>query len=261
MFASGSPVTVSNVKSLLNRFFSLFGVNPLSVIGLIQFPRFLREKRQFRRLGGSIRVTYPILSDYKDWAGTMKGHYFHQDLYVAQKIFSSKPSKHVDVGSSIAGFVSHVAAFMPIEIWDIRPTPSVSKNISFNQQDVMAGLTVSSPSVSCLHTLEHFGLGRYGDPINPRGHLTGFKHLVDAVQPGGLLYISFPIGAEDRVEFNAHRVFHPESILGWPGAELIELEEFAFVDDAGDLVTDASLSDAVNQKLRFGCGIYTFRKK
>jgi hypothetical protein len=28
-------------------------------------------------------------------------------------------------------------------------------------------------SLSCLHALEHFGLGRYGDPIDPRGHEKG----------------------------------------------------------------------------------------
>lgn len=190
----------------------------------------------------------------------MKGHYFHQDLLVAQKIFANRPNKHVDVGSSISGFVSHVASFMPVEILDIRPTPSSSKNISFTQQDVMAGLTVLTPSLSCLHTLEHFGLGRYGDPIDPQGHLRGFENLVNAVDSGGIFYVSFPIGAKERVEFNAHRVFHPESIFTWPGAELLELVDFSFVDDAGDLHTEKNVSDAVSSNLTFGCGIYTFSK-
>ena len=122
----------------------------------------------------------------------MKGHYFHQDLLVAQKIFANRPNKHVDVGSSISGFVSHVASFMPVEILDIRPTPSTSKNISFTQQDVMAGLTVRTASLSCLHTLEHFGLGRYGDPIDPQGHLRGFENLVNAVDSGGHILCEFP---------------------------------------------------------------------
>ena len=124
----------------------------------------------------------------------------------------------------------------------------------------MAGLTVRTTSLSCLHTLEHFGLGRYGDPIDPEGHLRGFQNLVNAVEPGGTFYISFPIGGGERVEFNAHRVFHPESIFSWPGAELLELEEFSFVDDAGDLHAERNVSDAVSLNLTFGCGIYTFRK-
>jgi len=225
------------------------------------FPRYFSERRKFRKLGGSIALTYPILSDYKAWAGTMKGHYFHQDLYVAQAIFQAKPVRHVDVGSSIAGFVSHVASFMPIEILDIRPVPSTSRNISFTQQDVMQGLTIKTRSLSCLHTIEHFGLGRYGDSINPEGHLRGFKNLVDAVEAGGILYISFPIGNKERVEFNAHRVFHPESIFQWPGSDSLELIDFAFVDDAGDLYSAAAVGDALEANLTYGCGIYTFIKK
>ena len=248
------------MKRFLERLLSLFGVNPLSILSLPLLSRFWSDRRKFKKSGGVISVNYPILSDYRDWAGTMKGHYFHQDLLVAQKIFANRPNKHVDVGSSISGFVSHVASFMPIEILDIRPTPSSSKNISFTQQDVMAGLTVRTPSLSCLHTLEHFGLGRYGDPIDPQGHLRGFENLVNAVDSGGIFYVSFPIGAKERVEFNAHRVFHPESIFAWPGAELLELVDFSFVDDAGDLHTEKNVSEAVSSNLTFGCGIYTFSK-
>jgi len=248
------------MKRILERALSLFGMNPFALISLSRLPRYYRERAEFKKKGGKVDVAYPILSDYQDWAGTMKGHYFHQDLYVAQAINRTKPTKHVDVGSSISGFVSHVASFMPIEILDIRPIPSTSKNISFTQQDVMQGLTVKTPSLSCLHTIEHFGLGRYGDPIDPSGHLRGFQNLVDAVEPGGTFYISFPIGNEERVEFNAHRVFNPSSILSWPGAESLKLVDFAFVDDKGDLHSSSSIDRALDENLRYGCGIYTFKK-
>lgn len=249
------------MKRFLDRVFSLLGVNPFGILSLGQLPRYFHERRKFAKLGGKIAVTYPILADYRDWAGTMKGHYFHQDLYVAQAIFEAKPDRHVDVGSSIVGFVSHVASFMPIEILDIRPVPSSSRNITFTQQDVMQGLTIKTRSLSCLHTIEHFGLGRYGDPLDPEGHLRGFKNLVNAVEPGGTFYISFPIGDKERVEFNAHRVFHPESILGWSGSENLELKDFAFVDDAGDLHPATSIGAAVKANLTYGCGIYTFVKR
>ena len=248
------------MKRFLERLLSLFGVNPLSILSLPLLSRFWSDRRKFKKSGGVISVNYPILSDYKDWAGTMKGHYFHQDLYVAQKVFESGTQRHVDVGSSISGFVSHVASFMPIEILDIRPTPSTSKNISFTQQDVMAGLTVKTSSLSCLHTLEHFGLGRYGDPIDPTGHLKGFQNLVEAVEPNGIFYLSFPISSNERVEFNAHRVFHPLSPLSWPGAESLVLQDFAFVDDSGDLFANTTVEEAVARNLHYGCGIYTFRK-
>ena len=61
-----------------------------------------------------------ILNERFEESGIMSGHYFHQDLYVARKIFLQNPGKHVDIGSRTDGFVAHVAAFREIEIFDIR---------------------------------------------------------------------------------------------------------------------------------------------
>lgn len=210
--------------------------------------------------GGKIVENFPVLEDYEDQAGTMSGHYFHQDLLVSQKIFSDNPRRHLDVGSRTDGFVAHVASFRPLEIVDIRPIVSKVRNISFVQADM------SNPpkelgktdSLSCLHVLEHFGLGRYGDSIDPNGHLVGFKSLIDLLERRAKFYLSFPISNTERVAFNAHRVFHPSSPLSWPGAELLELEGFAFVDDSGDLHSDATIEDAIASNLWYGCGIYTF---
>lgn len=253
---------MKNFKRLLAAFFGLVGVNLSSFMALKNFPRYMSERRRFKKFGGLISVAYPIFSDYGDSAGTLSGHYFHQDLYVAQRVFRSDPNRHLDVGSRIDGFVAHVASFREIEILDIRPLESKTKNIIFVQSDLMKPMMAdqATDSLSCLHTLEHFGLGRYGDPIDPEGHLKGFKNLISAVKPGGDFYLSFPIGSVERVEFNAHRVFHPASPLSWAGAEELELIEFAFVDDDGDLHENASIEDAVVSALRYGCGIYTFKK-
>lgn len=64
----------------------------------------------------------------------MQGNYFHQATYVAQAALRAKPNHHVDLGSSIPGFVCHVASFMPVEVLGIRPVPSTSPNISFIQK-------------------------------------------------------------------------------------------------------------------------------
>lgn len=248
------------MKNSLIRIFNVLGINVAAILSLKHVTRYIRERRRFKNSGGQISVNWPILTDYNDWAGQMKGHYFHQDLFVAQKIFECRPQQHIDVGSNIAGFVSHIATFMPVEILDIRPLGSQVKNISFTQQDVMAGLSVSTRSLSCLHTLEHFGLGRYNDPIDPKGHLIGFLNLVHALEVGGRLYVSFPIGDVERVEFNAHRVFRPDSILSWQGSEKLELLEFAYVDDRGDLHVGKNISDALGEKLKYGCGIYIFER-
>lgn len=225
-------------------------------------PRFRKNRELFKNMGGQISHTFPIVSDFSDVAGVAKGHYFHQDLLVAQFIFQRKPQRHLDVGSRIDGFVAHVAAFREIEILDIRPLKkSEHPNIIFVQRDLMSEKPnlLQANSVSCLHSIEHFGLGRYGDTINPEGHKLGFKNLVNMVSKGGTLYISFPIASQSQVHFNAHRVFNPNEIFDWPGSEMLQLERFDFVDDNGTLNKQIEIKN-LPKKIIHGRGIYNFKK-
>ena len=242
-------------------FHSGLGIFPIRISLISKIPRFLKERRSFRAKGGVISHLYPLLNDYTDSAGTASGHYFHQDLLVAQYIYGKKPKRHLDVGSRIDGFVAHVASFRKIEILDIRSIPkSEHPNIIYTQADLMNGSEHEvTDSLSCLHTIEHFGLGRYGDPVNPTGYLIGFKNLIRMLKPGGILYISFPIGSQNEVHFNAHRIFHPLDIFSWGIAEL-NLISFDYVDDLGNLHKNHDLAREV-PRLTYGCGIYTFLKK
>lgn len=192
--------------------------------------------------------------------GVAKGHYFHQDLLVAQRIFDRKPTQHVDVGSRVDGFVAHVASFRAIEVLDIRPNLSQVSNVTFRRVDVMslpANLENYTESLSCLHALEHFGLGRYGDPIDPLGHEKGLDSLYRLLKPRGVLYLSLPIGPS-RVEFNAHRVFSIPHVMRMLRGRF-SVESFAYVDDGGDLHRQQDVNCAAaahNFHCRFGCGIF-----
>ena len=226
------------------------------------FPRFLRERKEWINQGGEITRNWMILSDYADSAGTAKGHYFHQDLLVARLIHEHNPSRHVDIASRIDGFVAHVASFRVIEVVDVRPLEkSEHQNIKFVQADLMNPQDLGkTDSLSCLHAIEHFGLGRYTDPIDVDGHNKGITNLVDLVSQGGRLYISFPIGRSEEIHFNAHRVFKAESILKHPSIEaFMQLIQFDYVDDRGHLHAGVSVEE-VDEELRFGCGIYTFMR-
>jgi hypothetical protein len=222
--------------------------------------KFKCDKSAFVKAGGVINKIYPIYDDFNKPAGTSKGHYFHQDLQVATYINQANPLRHIDVGSSIEGFVAHVASYREIEVIDVRPLQIAGHSqISFMHGNLMqldSSLVEICDSLSCLHALEHFGLGRYGDPIDPDGHLKGFKNLHKMLKSGGTLYISFPIG-KPGVHFNAHRVFEPTEILGWSKG-LFELMRFDYVDDAGDL--QCNTSPLALPTLSYGCGIYTLRK-
>ena len=154
--------------------------NPIILIqNIFGLGWYFRDFRKIKRqLEGDLDFTfgpiYPILADKKTESGRIKGQYFHQDLLVAQRIFEKTPIRHIDVGSRVDGFVAHVASFRKIDVFDIRPLESKVDNIQFIQDDFINPVNAidnSTDSLSCLHALEHFGLGRYGDPIDAYGHV------------------------------------------------------------------------------------------
>ena len=236
---------------------------------LAKIPTFRRDRAKFESaLAGQsaqwpFGPLYPCLDDGGDSAGTTGGHYFHQDLYVAQKIHEAGPSNHLDVGSRIDGFVAHVAAFRAVDVVDIRPLISPNSRIRFHQVDFMDQAKVERlgkwESVSCLHALEHFGLGRYGDPIDPDGWIRGLESLAKVTEVGGTLYLSVPIGRQ-RIEFNAHRVFGVGTLLE-ASAKWFALLRFSYVDDRGDFcdlgTADESFIESNVRNLNYGCGIFT----
>ena len=250
------------IRPFAMKLFNL-GFDVRKIYALRFYLQFRRQRKQWLKQGGKITHKYMILSDYVESAGTSKGHYFHQDLLVAKLIYEHNPKRHIDIASRVDGFVAHVASYRKIEVVDVRPLPkSEHENIKFFQADLMNPQNLgTTDSLSCLHVIEHFGLGRYTDPIDIEGHNKGIQNLVGLVKKGGRLYISFPIGKEDEVHFNAHRVAHPKTILKHPSIEkYMTLARFDFVDDAGSLHTNISIDD-VDENTRYGCGIYTFVKK
>ena len=67
------------------------GFDPRKLLSLRHFPKFLRQRSQWKNQGGSVLHNLMILSDYSGSAGEAKGHYFHQDFLVAGFIFKEKP--------------------------------------------------------------------------------------------------------------------------------------------------------------------------
>jgi SAM-dependent methyltransferase len=211
---------------------------------------------------------FPLLGDKYDNSGGAKGDYFHHDLLAARRIYENKPEKHIDVGSRIDGFVAHVASFREITVLDIRPPAAKVNNISFVQQDFMSELDVSliesCDSASSLNAMEHFGLGRYGDPVNYDGHLVGLNNLYKLLKKNGKLYFAVPVGCPQRIEFNAHRVFSPEYLIKkFEGKYRIDV--LSYVDKAGDLHENADINDFIsvfkeNYSDKYGSGIFELTK-
>jgi len=208
---------------------------------------------------------YPCYFDKVDNAGVARGAYYWQDFYVAQRLFINNPKRHIDIGSAINGFVTHVACFREIEVLDIRPLEQKIPNVTFKQCDIMKkeGLQAAiTDSISSLHALEHFGLGRYGDPICYEGHLIGFENITYLLKPNGKFYFSVPLGCQ-RIEFHAHRIFSLSYLL-----ELVSknftIDSFSYVDDKGDFFPEVEITPALiehNGNCHFGCAIFELTKK
>jgi len=234
-------------------------------LALVDLPRFFRDSRAYRRQqGANTKFPYrfwqiwPCLTDYHDSSGVAEGHYFHQDLLVARRIFQHKPARHVDIGSRVDGFIAHLLTFREVDYVDIRPLNSTTSGLHFIQSDateLAEFKTGSLESISTLHAAEHFGLGRYGDPVDPESCFRYMKALMRVLAPGGRLYFSVPVGVE-RVEFNAHRVFSPSTIL--ETFRELRLDRFCAVMDDGRLYLDVEPQIAANE--RYGCGIFEFIK-
>lgn len=258
------------MASKLNILFRYCGFYPKQLTKNMKGLRYwMADKKQLKKQlnGDFVFKLRPQLADRFEQAGTMKGHYFNQDLLVAQKIFENQPETHIDIGSRIDGFVAHVASFRKIKVFDIRKLENTFHNIEFEQHNVMQfepKFENRYDSISSLHAIEHFGLGRYGDPINSNGHLLALDNIYRYLQKNGTFYFSVPIGRQQRIEFNAHRVFSLPYLLDL-FKDKYELKSFSYVDtdDNGVLYRDVTLSEENIRStfnLQYGCGIFELVK-
>ena len=258
-------MTLRSYLGRANAYILACGIDVRSILKrVVHLPRYIHEYQAFKQAlvdaGQSIAIkpSYPVLQDYTDSAGLAAGHYFHQDIWAARKVYHANPARHVDIGSRVDGFVAHVIVFRPIEVVDIRPLSSQVENLSFVQADAtnLANFADNSVvSLSSLHAAEHFGLGRYGDPLDATGHLKFMSSLQRVLAPSGRLYFSVPIGRE-RIEFNAHRVLSPQTVM--QQFAQLKLVSFAAVNDKGDFVANAQMNEF--ETAEFSCGLFEFTK-
>jgi len=198
------------------------GLNPRRIVTLIpDWIGYCRERKKFRNMPGAESIAWgselPMLGEWREASGNLGG-YFFQDRLVARWIYDDAPVRHIDIGSRIDGFIGHLSVFRQVDVLDIRPQKIDIPGVRFHQLDLTKPLNdlwiECAESLSCLHTIEHFGLGRYGDELDPLGHLKGLDQITRILKPGGRFYLSTPIGRE-RIEFNAHRIFSASTILSW----------------------------------------------
>ncbi len=200
----------------------------------------------------------PQLNDNTKNTG-FEPHYLYHPAWAARVLATIQPEKHIDISSTI-NFCAVISAFFPVEFYDYRPANIKLSNLITGQQDLtkLSFESGSIQSLSCMHTLEHIGLGRYGDPIDYDGDLKAIAELKRVVAPNGNLLIVVPVG-KPKIEYNAHRIYAYHQICEY--FKPLKLVEFSLVPDdyeAHGLVINATENDADAQA--WGCGCFWFRK-
>lgn len=202
------------------------------------------------------RDFYPQVRD-KTARTSFDRHYLYHPAWAARVVSQIKPSVHVDI-SSILHFGTILSAFVPVKFYDYRPADIELSNYSSAHADLLAlPFTDNSiESLSCMHTLEHVGLGRYGDPINPEGDLKAISELKRVLKPDGNLLIVVPVG-KPKIEYNAHRIYSYEQITEYFSE--FSLKEFALIPEKdGGLIYGASASQVAQEN--YACGCFWFEK-
>ncbi|MES2428718.1 MAG: DUF268 domain-containing protein [Bacteroidota bacterium] len=221
---------------------------------------FEQQLAQFTaQLKSSISITKnPCLTDNTGTTG-IEPHYTYHPAWAARVLAQTKPVKHIDI-SSITYFSNIISAFILTEFYDYRPANIVLPNYKAGRADLtnLHFLSNSIESLSCMHTVEHIGLGRYGDKLDVDGDTKAMNELARVLAPGGTLLFVVPIG-NPRIEFNAHRVYAYQTIID--NFSDLTLKEFSLIPDDFEKIgyTINPSIDIIN-KQHWGCGCFWFTK-
>ncbi len=194
---------------------------------------------------------------YEQNSASFDRHYVYHTAWAARKIAEISPDKHVDI-SSCLWFVSLVSAFIPIDFYDFNP-PKLNisgVNVGFADLLKLPFADNSIKSLSCMHVVEHIGLGRYGDPVDYNGDLKSIAELKRVLAPQGNLLFVVPVGGNAEIIFNAHRVYTYQQVITM--FMDLKLIEFSLICDNGSFVVNATPYLASQQK--YGCGCFRFEK-
>ena len=201
---------------------------------------------------------YPCLNDKTSSTG-FDSHYLYHPAWAARILSVTRPKLHIDI-SSILYFSAMISAFVPTKYYEYRPTELNLSNLETGHADVvnLPFEDNSIESLSCMHVIEHIGLGRYGDKMDPLGDKKAMEEIKRVVAPAGSLLFVVPIGKQ-KIMFNAHRIYSYQQIVeyfrGW------ELKEFALVPD--DHLKYGFIRNATHEladKQNYGCGCFWFKK-
>lgn len=228
---------------------------------LLAWGRFIMQYRRFSSVADDRfplqwKDRWPCLLDHTIGTG-FDHHYVFHTAWAARLIARNAPERHVDFSSCLR-FATLVSAFVPMDFYDYRPAELPLEGLKSGHADLtnLHFENDSIASLSCMHVVEHIGLGRYGDPLDAKGDLKAINEIKRVLQPGGNLYFVVPIGIP-RIQFNAHRIYSYKQVVEL--FDSLTLQQFSLIPDAGSIVYDAA--PALAEQQRYGCGCFWFTKE
>jgi len=185
--------------------------------------------------------------------------YMYHLSWASRILAKTKPHVHIDIGSH-RHFACMMSAFCKVDFYDLRPIDISLDNLTVKFAD-LTNLPFSNNSISslsCLHVLDHPGLGRYGDKLDYNADLKAINELKRVLAKGGNLLYVVPIGGIPRIQFNAHRIFSYEQTLNYFSG--LKIKEFSLIPEnsqEGGLIRNASKKMADSQSCGTGCFWFT----
>ncbi len=213
---------------------------------------------QKNRFSLSIFDIYPCIKD-KTMQTSFDRHYVYHTSWAARKVKEINPAFHTDISSSLY-FSGIVSAFVSVHFYDYRPA-----NLKLSQLDSKSCNLInlhfednSISSLSCMHTVEHIGLGRYGDKIDPDGDIKACRELSRVLNQNGTLIFVVPVG-KPKIEFNAHRIYSYEQVIElFPELKLVEFTIITDKIEQGDFIEN--VDPKIVQSQNYACGCFVFKK-
>ena len=201
----------------------------------------------------------PFLHD-KTITTSFDPHYIYHPAWAARVLKDISPSLHIDIGSTLH-FSTQLSAFIPTKFYDYRPVFLNLPKLTSESADLTNLFFKSNEveSISCMHTIEHIGLGRYGDNLDPRGDIKAMNELERVVKPGGSLLLVTPVG-KPKIAFNGHRIYSYESII--ENFKSMDVVDFSLIpDNAVNTGMIFNCSSELVKEQEYGCGCFFFRKR
>jgi hypothetical protein len=208
----------------------------------------------------SNEAIWPILNEDTDQTGFDR-HYVYHPAWACRVLRRTRPALHHDFSSTL-NFIAMASAWVPITFCDYRPAALQLDGVATRCENLtqLSFADDSLDSVSCMHVLEHIGLGRYGDVLDYDGDLKAVAELTRVVRVGGDLLIVLPLGRTARIQFNAHRIYTWGAVLEM-FRDRFDLVESALIPEQPNLGLVYSPDASLLNTQTLGCGCFWYKKR